>query len=95
MRVEKTPCFKEKDKEQFKFVNDEWVKTNEYEINLLWHDWVITKGVYREYDKENFLVYGYLKKNLQKITISQDNERILVLIAIFIFWILFYLIITI
>lgn len=56
------PSFKEhqKTKEQFYFENGKWKKCNESKIQSLWQTWVVSKGVHRFVDDDNFVVYGYL-----------------------------------
>jgi len=66
MRKEKpkgfVPLFKEKsNEEQFRFENDEWVKTNETIIMSMWFQWGKREDGYKYEDEEGFTVYGYIK----------------------------------
>jgi len=67
MRKEKpegfVPLFKEKsNKEQFRFENDEWVKTNETVIMSMWYTWGVRKDGSKYEDENSFTVYGYIKE---------------------------------
>ncbi len=67
MRKEKpegfVPLFKEKtDKEQFRFENNQWVKTTESTIMSMWYKWGVRKDGSKYEDEEGFTVYGYIKK---------------------------------
>lgn len=67
MRKEKpegfVPLFKEKsNKEQFRFENDEWVKTNETVIMSMWYTWGVRKDGCKYEDENGFTVYGYIKE---------------------------------
>jgi len=66
MRKEKPegfiPLFKEKsDKEQFRFEDDKWSKTNESTIMAMWYKWGVRKDGAKYQDEEGFTVYGYIK----------------------------------
>ena len=66
MRKEKpegfVPLFKEKsDKEQFRFENDKWVKTNESTIMSMWFQWGKREDGSRYEDSDKYSVYGYIK----------------------------------
>lgn len=52
------PSFKEKDKEQFYFDGQNWVKCSEKTIESLWGVWVVSKNTYRYIDDDSFLVFG-------------------------------------
>ena len=67
MRKEKpegfVPLFKEKsNKEQFRFENDEWVKTNETVIMSMLSVWGRREDGCKYEDKDGFYVYGYIKE---------------------------------
>jgi hypothetical protein len=67
MRKEKpegfVPLFKEKsNEEQFRFENDQWVKTNETTIMTMWFQWGKREDQFKYEDKDGFTVYGYIKK---------------------------------
>ena len=67
MRKEKPegfiPLFKEQsNEEQFRFENDEWVKTNESNIMAMWSHWGKQKDGYNYEDEDGFYVYGYIKE---------------------------------
>lgn len=55
------PLFKEKsNEEQFMFKNDEWVRTNETNINRMWIQWGKRKDQSKYKDEDGFTVYGYI-----------------------------------
>jgi hypothetical protein len=67
MRKEKPegfiPLFKEQsNEEQFRFENDEWVRTNESNIMAMWSHWGNQKDGYNYEDEDGFYVYGYIKE---------------------------------
>lgn len=69
MRKEKPegfiPLFKEKsNEEQFRFENDEWIKTNEITIMAMWSQWGKREDGYKYQDRDNFFIYGYINKEL-------------------------------
>ena len=66
MRTEKpegfVPLFKERsDKEQFRFENNKWVKTNESTIMAMWYNWGVRKDGSRYEDADKYSIYGYIK----------------------------------
>ncbi len=56
------PSFKEKDKEQYYYKNNNWIKCDETMINSLWNNWVVSENCHRYFDDDGFLIYGYNRK---------------------------------
>jgi len=72
MRKEKpegfVPLFKEKsNEEQFRFENDEWVRTNETVIMSMWSIWGRREDGYRYRDNDEFSVYGFVKDKQEEL----------------------------
>ncbi len=57
------PSFKEKDKEQFYYDGNDWIKCEEQTINSLWNIWVVSKNTERYFDEDGFLVFGNIIEN--------------------------------
>jgi hypothetical protein len=67
MRKEKpegfVPLFKEQsNEEQFRFENDNWIRTNETTLSAMWFQWGKREDQAKYEDENKFVVYGYIKK---------------------------------
>ena len=67
MRKEKpegfVPLFKEQsNEEQFRFENDNWIRTNETTLSAMWFQWGKREDQAKYEDEDKFVVYGYIKK---------------------------------
>jgi hypothetical protein len=57
------PLFKEQsNEEQFRFENDNWIRTNETTLSAMWFQWGKREDQAKYEDENKFVVYGYIKK---------------------------------
>ena len=57
------PLFKEQsNEEQFRFENDNWIRTNETTIMAMWYQWGKREDQSKYEDEDGFTVYGFINK---------------------------------